>query len=147
MRITLFCRRFLCLLLICLLMIPVAQAEVPDISRLTDDEVIVLLGKVNEEIVRRGIAKSADLPAGKYVGGRDLPAGSYIITCKTDENHHGIIWVSAAADDLDNQYPSILYDHVGFSSEEQYRVSIEEGGILNLPFAATVTISAGLFFK
>ena len=128
-------------------MIPVAQAEVPDISRLTDDEVIVLLGKVNEEIVRRGIAKSADLPAGKYVGGRDLPAGSYIITCKTDEKHHGIIWVSAAADDLDNQYPSILYDHVGFSSEEQYRVSIEEGGILNLPFAATVTISAGLFFK
>ena len=90
-----------------------------------------MLGKVNEELVGRGIAKSAELPAGKYTGGKDIPAGSYIITCKTDESHHGIVWVSAAADDLNNQYPSILYEHVSFSSEEKFRVTIEEGGILN----------------
>lgn len=147
MKVSGFFYRFVCLLLVCLLLIPGAVAEVPDISGLTDDEIIELLGKVNEELAGRGIAKSADLPAGKYTGGKDLPAGSYIITCKTDENHHGIVWVSAAADDLNNQYPSILYEHVSFNTEEQFRVTIEEGGILNLPFAATLTISAGMFFK
>ncbi len=147
MRISVFCRRFLCLLLACLLLVSVSFADVPDISSLTDDEIIELLGEVNEALVSRGISKSADLPAGKYVGGKDLPAGAYIITCKTDDSHHGIVWVSAAADDLNNQYPSILYEHVSFSSEEQFRVTIEEGGILNLPFSATLTISSGLFFK
>lgn len=147
MRISVFCRRFLCCLMACLLVIPAAFADVPDISALTDDEIVELLGRVNEELVSRGISKSAELPAGKYVGGKDLPAGAYIITCKTDENHHGIVWVSAAADDLNNQYPSILYEHVSFSSEEQFRVTIEEGGILNLPFSATLTISSGMLFK
>ena len=146
MRISVFCRHFLCCL-ICLLLLPSALADVPDITGLTDDEIVEMLGKINEEIVSRGIMKSAELPAGKYTGGRDLPAGSYIITCKTDDNHHGIVWVSAAADDLDNQYPSILYEHVSFNSEEKFRVMIENGGILNLPFTATVTISAGILFK
>ena len=139
--------RFVLLLLVCLLLIPVAVADTEDLSSLSDDEIIELLEKVNEEIVSRGIAKSAELPVGKYIGGKDLPVGSYIITCKTDEKHHGIVWVSAAADDLNNQYPSILYEHVSFSSEEKFRVTIEDGGILNLPFAATVTISAGMLFK
>ena len=147
MRISVFCRRLVCCLLACLLLIPAALADVPDLSGFTDDEIVELLGKVNEEMVSRGISKSAELPAGKYVGGKDLPAGAYIITCKTDDNHHGIVWVSAAADDLNNQYPSILYEHISFSSEEQFRVTIEEGGILNLPFAATLTISSGVFFK
>ena len=147
MKVSGFFHRFVCLLLVCILLIPGALAEIPDISGLTDDEIVELLGKVNEELVGRGIVKSAELPAGKYIGGKDLPAGSYIITCKTDDNHHGIVWVSAAADDLNNEYPSILYEHVSFSSEEQFRVTIEEGGILKLPFTATVTISSGLLFK
>ena len=147
MKVSDFFHRILCVLLVCLLLFSGALADVPDISGLTDDEVVELLEKVNEELVGRGIAKSAELPAGKYTGGKDLPVGSYIITCKTDENHHGIVWVSAAADDLNSQYPSILYEHVSFSSEEKFRVTIEEGGILNLPFAATLTISTGLLFK
>ena len=147
MKVSCIFHRFICLFVACLLLIPGALADVPDISGLTDDEVLELLGKVNEELVGRGIAKSAELPAGKYTGGKDLPVGSYIISCNTDERHHGIVWVSAADDDLNNQYPSILYEHVSFNTEEKFRVTIEEGGIMNLPFAATVTISAGLLFK
>ena len=141
MKVSGFFHRLLCVLLVFLLMIPAAIADVPDISALTDDEIVELLDKVNEELVQRGIAKSAELPAGKYTGGKDLPAGAYIVTCKTDDNHHGIIWVSAASDDLDSNYPSILYEHVSFNCEEKFRVTLEEGGILNLPFAATVTMN------
>ena len=147
MRISVFCRRFFCCLLICLLLIPAAFADVPDISGLTNDEVVELLGRVNQEIVTRGIEKTADLPAGRYTAGKDLPAGSYVLTCKTDDSHHGIVWVSAPTDDLSSEYPSILYKHVGLSSEEQFRFTIEEGGMLNLPFSAILTISSGLLFK
>ena len=147
MRISAVCRRVFCCLLVCLLLIPSALADPVDLSSMSDDEIVSLLTRVNEELVARGIEKSAVLPAGKYVGGKDLPAGAYIITCKTDGNHHGIVWVSAAADDLNNQYPSILYEHVSFNMEEQFRVTIEDGGILNLPFSATIAISSGLFFK
>lgn len=147
MKVSVFLHRFVCLLMVCLLLISGSIADVPDISGLTDDEIVELLEKVNDELVERGIERSAELPAGKYTGGKDLPAGSYIITCKTDDSHHGIVWVSAAADDLNNNYPSILYEHVSFSDEEKFRVTIEDGGILNLPFAATVTISSGMLFK
>ncbi|MBQ8137019.1 MAG: hypothetical protein IJ174_06260 [Clostridia bacterium] len=91
MKVSGFFRRFVCLLLVCFLLIPAAIAETVALSSMSDDEIVELLEKVQEEIVRRNIGKSAQLPAGKYTGGRDLPAGSYIITCKTDENHHGII--------------------------------------------------------
>ena len=147
MRILVFFYRFVCFLLVCLMMIPAAIAEIPDISSLTDDEIVELLSIVNEELVTRGISKSAELPAGKYTAGKDIPAGSYIITCKTNDSHHGIVWASAPTDDLNNQYLSILYEHVSFNSEEQFRITLEDGGILNLPFTATLTISTSLVFK
>lgn len=147
MRIPVFCRRILCCLMICFLLIPASLADSVDLSSFTDDEIETLLTKINEELVARGIPKSATLPAGKYIGGMDLPAGAYIITCRTDDSHHGIVWVSAATDDLENEYPSILYEHVSFSTEEQYRITIEDGSILSLPFTATLTISSRVLFK
>ena len=142
-----FFHRLLCLLLVSLLIIPFALADKVDLSSLSDDEIVELLDQVNSELISRGIAKSATLPAGKYTAGKDLPAGSYVITCETDDNHHGIVWVSAPTDDLNNQYPSVLYEHVSFNEKEQFRVTLEDGGIINLPFTATLTISPGLLFK
>ena len=108
MKVTGFFRRLLCLLLVSLLIIPFALADKVDLSSLTDDEIVELLNQVNSELISRGIAKSATLAAGKYTAGKDLPAGSYIISCETDDNHHGIVWASAPTDDLNNQYPSVL---------------------------------------
>ena len=147
MKVTGFFCRFLCLLLVSLLVVPFALADKVDLSSFTDDEIVELLDQVNSELVSRGIEKSATLQAGKYTVGKDLPAGAYIITCETDANHHGIVWASDPTDDLDNQYPSVLYKHVSFNEKEQFRITLEDGGILNLPFTATLTISTGLIFK
>ena len=147
MRMSAVFRRFFCVLLCALLLIPAALADVPDISSLTNDEIVELQGRVNAELVSRGIEKTATLPAGKYTAGKDFPAGSYIITCKTDDRHHGIVWVSSPEDDLSSKYPSVLYEHVSFSEEEQFRVTVEDDGILSLPFEAELTISTGLLFK
>lgn len=120
--------------------------ELIDISQYSDEEIISLVAQFQTELVNRGIEKTASLNAGKYIGGKDIPAGTYVLFCKTDNNHHGIVWLRAA-DDLENDYPSKLYEHIGFDGEETFYIEIEEGDILNLPFAAELQISGGILFK
>ena len=146
MRVSVLFRQFICWMLVFLLIIPVTSAESVDLSQMTNEEVVELLGKVNQELVTRRIEKRATLQAGKYVVGIDLPMGSYVLMCKTDDKHDGIVWISSPSDDLTKEYPSVLYDYVSYNSEEQYRVTLEESGIVYLPFAATLTISAGISF-
>lgn len=144
-----FGKLFICFLIISLLSISFlpALAETLSLSQYTDDEILDLLTQIQAEIASRGIEKTATLPAGRYVGGKDIPAGSYIMLCKTDANHHGIVWLSAAKDDLENEYPSKLYEHISFDREETFYIDVEEGGILNVPFIVQLTISGGIMFR
>lgn len=93
MKVSGFFRRFACLLAVLLLLVPAAVADTADLSALSDDEVIALLDKVNEEIVRRGINKTAKLPEGSYIAGNDLPAGKYIFTCLATGDDWGNVTV------------------------------------------------------
>ena len=139
-----------CALLIAMLLclaVAVSAESVLDLSGYSDEEIVALVEQAQTEMVNRGIQGTADLAAGRYVGGRDIPAGKYNLICKTDSNHHGIVWVSAAKDDLSSEYPSVLYDHVSFDKEETYYFELEEGGILNLPFAAQLQIFGMALFK
>ena len=56
-------------------------AEGIDISTLSDDELVALMNRVQEEIVARHIEGTATLAEGKYIVGKDIPAGTYIYTC------------------------------------------------------------------
>ena len=137
--------------LICLVALAVScllavAAETVDLSGLSDDEIEALLNQVQEEIISRGIEKTASLEAGCYTGGVDIPVGKYTLLCKTNAGQYGIVQLSAADDDPDG-YPSLLYDFVGSDSEKNYYITIEEGGILNLPFPCQLQISAGVQFK
>ena len=81
--------RLVSLILVCMLLSSVAMADTMDLSGLTDSEVIELLEKVNAEIVNRGINKTANLPKGAYIAGRDLPTGRYVFTCRAKGNEWG----------------------------------------------------------
>ena len=63
-----FCR-LVCLLIVSLLIIPTALADKVDLSSLTDNEIAELSEQITQELVKRGIEKSATLPAGKYIAG------------------------------------------------------------------------------
>lgn len=54
-------------------------AEAPDFTAMSDDELIAQLAALQSEIVARDIEKTAALTAGTYIGGRDIPAGDYIL--------------------------------------------------------------------
>lgn len=142
-------RMILCILVISILTTVsyTSLAETIDMSKYTDNEIVALLERVQGEIASRGIEKTATIEAGQYVGGKDIPVGSYILICKTDANHHGIVWLSAAADNLEEDYPSKLYEHISFDREESFYIDIEESGILNVPFTAQLRISSGVVFK
>ena len=69
-------------LIVCLLAVPVAFAsaeDAADLSSLNDEQLVALLAEVQSEIVARHIEKTASLTAGTYIGGRDIPAGSYVL--------------------------------------------------------------------
>ena len=129
MKISVFCRRFLCCLLVCLLLIPAALADVPDLSKLTNDEIVELLGKVNEELVSRGISKTAKLPQGTYSCSQDIPAGRYIFTCL------------ATGDDWGNLF---VYDENGKQVEWQVVVAPKNG---EDPQTAFITLQEGYKIK
>ena len=112
----------------------------------SNDELVALLAQVQTEIVDRGIEKTAELQAGRYTGGVDVPAGTYVLLCRTDDNQSGIVWLSAADDDP-NKSPTLLYEFVGRNVEEDFYITIEEGGILSVPFSCQLKISGGVMFK
>ena len=73
-------KKFLGFLFAVLLLLPIfASAEV-DVKSLSTEELLALRVSIVDELMARGEMKSANVPAGEYVVGDDIPAGSYSIT-------------------------------------------------------------------
>ena len=83
--------------------------------------------------------KSADLNSGNFVGGVDIPAGSYVLSCATDDKTHGIVWLSSETDNLEEDYPSILYESVSTNENRRFYIPLREGRILHTPFRCILT--------
>lgn len=67
-----------------------ACAEGIDLSIYSDEELITLLDAVQQETTARNIERTATLPAGNYIGGRDLPVGGYmLVSAVSEEGYSG----------------------------------------------------------
>ena len=139
--------RFICLLVACLLLIPVAVADTVDLSSMSNEEIVALLNDANEEIVRRGINKTAKLPQGAYIGGSDIPVGRYIFTCLAVGDDWGnvtvysdggkgqqILWEVVSAP-KDGQDPTTIY------------ITLNEGDQLKSGVPFSLTIMSGALFQ
>ena len=126
-----------------------ASADVPDISNLTDEEMVELLSNVNSAIVERGIEKSTELIAGKYTVGPDVPPGSYIISCTLEDRDWTTIKIFDAAGEL-IFCENLAEDEAGYRNMKghgEWKVTLEEGDTINLMHKATLTISPGVIFE
>lgn len=139
---------FLLLLVLCLMIasISTTYAESVDLSNYDDSELLALLDQVQSEIVARHIEKVAQLPAGTYVGGKDIPAGTYVLTSNGNEKDSGIVSLRSVNDDPD-RYPSKLYEFVKSVNNYTVYITMEDGDTLILPYAFTLTISGGVVFR
>lgn len=93
------------------------------------------------------IGKTATLYSGEYIGGEDIPVGIYILKCITGDDEHGIVSLSSPNDNLDEDSPSIIYEHVSFNETREYFIAMDEGSILTLPFTATLTSISAEYFE
>ncbi len=135
------------LLSLCLMGTVVAAApveEIIDLSGYDDDTLVALLDQVQSEIAARQIEKTAALPAGTYVFGKDLPVGNYFLK-KDQEEQYGFVNLEVAGDE-DDKDPRWLYKFIAKEPYEAY-ITGKEGDMLTIEFPCSLTISAGVVFQ
>ncbi len=139
--------RLVCLLLICFLFGSVASASTVDLSSFTDEEIISLLTQVNEELVKRNINKTATLPEGAYIAGKDLPAGKYIYTCLATGEDWGNLTVYSDG----GKGKQILWNVVSApengADPETVFLTLNEGDELKSGTPFSLTIMSGAIFQ
>ena len=145
MKVTGFFHRFLCLLLVSLLIIPVALADKVDLSSMTDDEIVELLAQVNQALVDRRINKTAKMAPGTYTGGKDIPVGKYIFTCTATGNDWGNMFVY---NDQGKQveWQVVAAPEQGEDPQTSY-ITLEKNYTLKCSTPFTLTIMAGAVFE
>ncbi len=140
-------RSLICLGMVFALLLTSALAESIDLSGMSNDEIVTLLIKVNNEIVSRGINKTATLPQGSYIGGKDLPAGKYIYTCLAKGDDWGNLTVKTEG----GAGKLVIWEVVSAPDEgespETVFITLNEGDELNSGVPFTLTIMSGAVFR
>ena len=137
---------YLALLALMLLAGP-ASAEEPDLSRMSDEEIVSLQNRMTEEMARRGIPKTAKLPQGAYIAGADLPCGRYVYTCLAKGSDWGNVTVYADK----GAGSQLLWDIVSAPDEgeepETIFITLNEGDQLKSGVPFSLTIMPGVLFQ
>lgn len=83
-------------------------AEGIDISTLSDDALVALMARVQEEIVARHIEGTANLAGGTYIAEKDIPAGSYIYTCLASGKDWGNVTIYSEKGEEGQQFWEVV---------------------------------------
>ena len=129
--------------IICLLMIVgTAMAEIPDISNLTNEELVALHVAIIEKLVDNGYLKEVTVPAGLYTVGTDIPAGSYLVK-NTDKGS----WPDDVNIYTDGKVSSFGYDvHFSLAEGETAKVELKDGYVIQLETTCIFSRFTGLGF-
>lgn len=134
-------KKFLAVILsLCMMTVAWAE-EAVDLSKYSDDALLLLLQQVQSEIVARKIQKTAQLKAGKYIGGRDIPVGRYVLSATGTDEISGWITLGPEED------PSAKVWSFIWKEEWETYITIEEGDILSMGIPGQLTVYAGLIFE
>lgn len=124
-----------------------AAEEEINLSPLSDDQLLALMQRVNQEIVARGIQKTATIPKGAYIAGRDLPVGTYVFTCLAAGDDWGNVTVYSE----EGNGEQLLWEIVAAPEEgeapETFLVRLSEGDRLKSAVPFSLTVFNGILFK
>lgn len=126
----------LVLLLVC--MIPVF-ASAADLKDLSFDELVKLRNEINAEIVTRPEWKETEVPAGQWIVGEDIPAGTYCLT--PTKTTLVTVWKKAV-----NDYSGggLLFNEV--LREKYGKIRLEPGWIISFSETLIFSTPASLGF-
>ena len=125
----------------------VTLAEGIDLSGLSNDEIVALIGRVQEEIVARHIEGTATLTGGTYIGGKDIPAGSYIFTCLASGDDWGNVTIYSDKGEGDLLFWEVVSAPEDGEEPESFFITLNEGDQLKSGVPFSLTIYAGISFK
>ena len=112
------------------LIIPICAAEDIDITNLNYNELIALRDKVELALFGTFLKDGVTLPMGDYIGGVDIPVGSYIIISPVVENLKNTIitFASYKSETENDEY----IDRENFKNQgETYKITVKEGMLLS----------------
>lgn len=140
-------RIFALLVLGVLLFIQGSFAETLSLKELSDEEILQLVEDLPAELVRRKLPKTAELAAGEYIVGRDLPAGSYVYTCRAKGDDWGNLTVRANGGEGKQSFWRVVSAPEKNEPEETFVLHLNEGDALYSGVPFSLTIGAGVVFK
>jgi hypothetical protein len=101
-------RKLITLLLIAALLLPAAAlADLPDISGLTEAELIELNRKIQLRLFSEKLVEGVEVPPGVYMVGEDIPEGKYRVEYRT-ENKYSLATFDAYREEPFFSFQSIL---------------------------------------
>ena len=124
-----------------------SMAEGIDISTLSDDELVALMARVQEEIVARHIEGTANLAGGTYIVGKDIPAGSYIYTCLASGEDWGNVTIYSEKGEGDQLFWEVVAAPEDGDEPESFFITLNPDDQLKSGVPFSLTIYAGVMFK
>ena len=136
-------KRFLCMLIACLMIVPVVFSEGIDLSALSFDELRELQTRISIELTTRPEWKSVPVPPGFYQIGVDIPAGEWCLKC--GKSKYGSVHVRYGDEPNESmtdvgslRFHSFIYqvadesnvDFVNITLTEGWYILIEDGTLL-----------------
>lgn len=136
-----------CLCVLLCVFTTAAYADDIDFAAMSDNEIIALLEKVNQEVVTRGIQKTAKLAKGAYIAGKDIPVGNYVFTCLATGDDWGNVTVYSEG----GAGKQLLWNVVSAPEEgkepDTIFITLNEGDQLKSGVTFSLTIVGGVLFK
>ena len=124
-----------------------SMAEGIDISTLSDDELVALMARVQEEIVARHIEGTANLAGGTYIVGKDIPAGSSIYTCLASGEDWGNVTIYSEKGEGDQLFWEVAAAPEDGDEPESFFITLNPDDQLKSGVPFSLTIYAGVMFK
>ena len=114
-----------------------------DFSKYTDSEIIELSGRIQEEMAFRRIEKTAILPAGWFIAGKDIPAGTYIYTSLATGEQWGHVTVYSKLGKGERKF----IEEVTADEQKSFYISVEKEDQLISDVSFSLQIFGGPMFK
>ena len=134
-------------LLLMIASLAASAAAETDLSALPDDEIMSLAQQIDEEMVRRGLPKTATLPKGAYIAGQDIPAGSYVYTCLATGDDWGSLTIYSDKGEGDQLLWNVVSAPDDGEAPETVFIRLNDGDELKSGVPFSLTVAAGIFFK
>lgn len=134
-------RRLFALILVVLMMFcSAASAEGIDLTAMSFEELIALRQEIDLLIFASDEYKNVSVPAGEYVIGEDIPAGTYTL------DSDGMAMISVYSDASKNIMGMVAAHTVG-NGETVGKIELKEGNVVEIQFTSIIFKTyAGLGF-